>query len=125
MNLFVLALGLAAANTICAVVFIKMAKKAPVMEEIPNRGRRSIHELLIILKQDVVYDKHFLYMCHNIKALHDMGLISVNETSKLQSYLLCNPPSDADYPMWYEEGDKKPRLKWLNEHIRTTLKKQK
>ena len=90
---------------------------------------RTIHELLIILRDNVKVTKSWFGLkqrieaglCWEIGELSDNGVIDIYEFHLLKRYLRDNKPIDIDYyPFYWPMGKWKPRLKWLNEHIELT-----
>ena len=78
---------------------------------------RSIKILLGLLKQRVKEDTNFLGMCWNMDELFFNDIITSLEHDELDEYLTANTPKYHD-GYWWKQGDKAPRHRWLNKHIK-------
>lgn len=80
---------------------------------------KSINELLVLLKEEIVANSSFSYgMCGSITNLEDSRSITAEEVINLRNYLRKNSPTSVMDAFWWISGDKEPRLKWLDEHIK-------
>lgn len=91
---------------------------------------RTIHELLIILRDNAIVTKSWFGLkqriksglCNEITMLCDSTLINVDEYWILKDYIRDNKPIEGEIYYW-TKCEWKPRLKWLNEHIELTCDK--
>lgn len=90
-----------------------------------NKETRTIHELLIILRNNVKVTKSWFGfkqrihngLCWDVVRLYDISIIDQHEKIILIDYINKSIDSNSYYwPM----GEWKPRSKWLNEHIELT-----
>jgi hypothetical protein len=95
-----------------------------------NRFReRSIRELLKVMLNNKQLFKFGL--CAWIDELEMRGIISWTECSKLNIYIKENRPSmfsslqafrNSQWWFYWDRGDIKPRIKWINKHIKKLSK---
>lgn len=84
-------------------------------------------QLLKLVEKEVSKEKDSDYcscLCLQIENLYGERTISKEEKSKFLNYLDRNKPIGAvvgDY--YFPAGEKIPRLKWLNKHIKKLSKK--
>lgn len=86
---------------------------------------RSIKELLeLMLSQKQLYRSG---LCRWVQDMHSNDIISWEESDVLFLYIQANRPSAfssinafkcRDTPIYWKLGDIKPRLKWLEKHIK-------
>ena len=85
---------------------------------------RTIHELLIILRDNAKVTKSWFGLkqgieaglCWEIEELSDNRVINIYEFYLLKRYLRDNKPIDNDYyPYYWFIGECKPRLNWMKE----------
>lgn len=80
---------------------------------------RTIKELLILLREYIVEQDVFLGMCSEINEMYCLDLISNKESKILTNYLKKNRPKGMDmFDSWWKEGDKQPRLYWIDEQLK-------
>lgn len=86
------------------------------------RERRTIHELLLILKKSVeeaeVYE--FKGLCWQITLIFRRGIINPDEMSLLRLYIVAVKPIDVGNLFWWPQGEKKPRLEFLDKELLKT-----
>ena len=88
---------------------------------------RTIHELLIILKDNAKVTKSWFGskqtipsgLCLEISELYENGVINIYEYWSLKHYIRENKPIDSNAYYW-SKGKWIPRLKWLNKYIELT-----
>lgn len=79
---------------------------------------RSISELLKIVKRSLIKKPDILGICYEIILLHSKDVITYKEKRILEIYMKDNRPNDTHNIYWWQMGLKRPRTKWLNEHIK-------
>jgi hypothetical protein len=86
--------------------------------------KKSLHEILMLMKIDVQSDEFCNGLCRVLMSLHMNGLISLKEYSYVKSYLHRNVPNTArvinegsTFSYWWQSGYAEPRLEWLNHHL--------
>ena len=77
---------------------------------------RSIKELL----QLMLDNQHmFVFgLCHWVDCLFSNGLIDITEYFRLKYYIQDNRPIGSGFPYYWNIRDIKPRIYWINEHIK-------
>jgi hypothetical protein len=110
----------------------------PVTNKFKLDNMKTTHELLKLLKEHclsrLTNKSLFLFMrristglCAEIFSMNNVGICSLDECDQLRMYLYKNAPTDVykspHYPYWYKRGLWKPRLEWLNKHIKLTEEK--
>ena len=89
---------------------------------------RTIHELLILLRDNIKPKRKFLFwkriesgLCLEKARLENDGLINEEEYYLLSDYLRYNlPPREVNFYFCWKPKLWKPRLKWLNQQIELT-----
>ena len=96
---------------------------------------KTIKELLIIVRDNIQQDILFTDgICLETYRLHAENIIDYDEYYLLVEFLNNNTPltknviidrilelnftKPLDATYWWKYGDKKPRIKWLNKHIK-------
>ena len=95
------------------------------------KDMRTIHELLIILRDNANVTKSWFGLkqriksglCNEISMLCDSDVITVVEFYMLNNYLINNKPITGGKYFYWNRYEWKPRLKWLNKHIKLTRDK--
>lgn len=88
---------------------------------------RTIHELLILLRDNIKPKTVFLFwkridsgLCYEKDRIFDDKILDDNEYFLISQYMRKHLPRRANSNYSWEIGLWKPRLKWLNEHIELT-----
>ena len=89
---------------------------------------RTTHELLILLRDNIKPQTKYLFwkrinagLCFEKYQLVEKGLIDDDEYLILSYYLNDNlPPKTYNWFYYWKPKLWKPRLKWLNKHIKLT-----
>ena len=82
---------------------------------------RDIKELLLLLVDYINSNDIETGMCLCTTYMYKDNKITASERVSLFTFMDNNPPVHIKYfgtnVFWWREGDKEPRLKWLNEQI--------
>lgn len=80
---------------------------------------RSLNKLLIIIKKDIKKDKNFSRgICYNITKLYENKKITDLEYKIIGNFIKNSKPINKfNNIFWWNPGDKKPRLEWLESNI--------
>lgn len=87
---------------------------------------RNTKELLILLRDNM--DLLTSGMCQLALRLSHKGIMTDNEYEKVRTYLNNHKPKNLIPERslwWWFCGEKEPRLKWLNRHIKIQAKREK
>jgi len=80
---------------------------------------RSITELLTILRDHIIKHGISTGMCERIRYLCSINLITSAERDAMGIYILEHKPRRS-HNYWWNIGESKPRIEWLNRQIRRT-----
>lgn len=86
---------------------------------------RSINELLILLLKEVKEDNDFAGLCGKIWTMYMSNIIKGDEWGLLLQYITNHKPFVANFrkdSYYWKQYKIKPRIKWLNKHIKLTSK---
>lgn len=87
------------------------------------QNTRSILELLKLLLSNI--DMLERGLCHLILKLRVRNYITDKELQILRQYLIKITPIEFEYDdFWWPKGEKEPRIRWLNLHIKILEKNQ-
>lgn len=88
---------------------------------------RNIHELLILLKEEAIFTEKnevFYGLCVDSYGLAGKGIITGHEHVILNLYLEENLPLRKKGSAYcWKQGELKPRIEWLDLHIKSTTPK--
>lgn len=88
---------------------------------------RTIHELLVLLKEHYIEEDCAPGLCHVIENMTNDKIISPIEYIILTRYLYANLPKNRKNDLYYwKKYQKRWRIYWLNKHIaiQATITKQ-
>lgn len=80
------------------------------------KDTKELLEILLQQVRDSAWDD-FYGMCCEISRLWGDGQITTLEDVELCKYLKDNRPPELTDTYWWEQGEKEPRIDWLNKQI--------